>query len=68
MRYPGVVSGRFELTEAEYAVVAPFLPATTPRRGGRWRDHRQVINGILFRDRGAVAGRAGAVRAVGDVV
>jgi transposase len=20
----------------------------TPRRGGRWRDHRQVLNGILF--------------------
>jgi transposase len=22
---------------------------TKPRRGGRWRDHRQVLNGILFR-------------------
>lgn len=26
----------------------------TPQRGGRWRDHRQVINGILWRiDNGA---------------
>jgi transposase len=42
---------RFELTDEEYARIAPLLPDTTPQRGGRWRDHRQVINGILFRVR-----------------
>lgn len=42
---------RFELTDEEYAKVASLLPDMTPRRGGRWRDHRQVINGILFRVR-----------------
>jgi transposase len=26
-----------------------LLPAMTARRGGRWRDHRQVLNGIVFR-------------------
>jgi transposase len=40
---------RFELTDQEWARLAPLLPAMTPRRGGRWRDHRQVLNGILFR-------------------
>jgi transposase len=43
--------GRFELTDAEYERIAPLLPSLKPRRGGRWRDHRRVINGILFRVR-----------------
>jgi transposase len=29
----------------------------TPQRGGRWRDHRQVLNGILFRTRTGVPWR-----------
>jgi len=29
----------------------------TAQRGGRWRDHRQVINGILFRVRTGVPWR-----------
>jgi transposase len=29
----------------------PLLPDMTPKWGGRWRDHRQVINGILWRTR-----------------
>lgn len=29
----------------------PFLPDRTPRRGGRWMEHRQVINGVLWRTR-----------------
>lgn len=40
--------GRGELTEAAWAQMAPLLPAN----GGRdrpWRDHRQVVNGILWR-------------------
>jgi transposase len=51
------VSGRFELTDAEYARVEPLLPSMKPQRGGRWRDHRQVINGILFRVRTGVPWR-----------
>jgi transposase len=42
------VVGRGELTDAAWARIAPLLPA----RGGRgrqWRDHRQVINGILWK-------------------
>ncbi|MFE5300687.1 transposase [Streptomyces sp. NPDC056632] len=28
-----------------------MLPDRTPRRGGRWRDHRQVIDAIAFKYR-----------------
>src|SRR4029453_15948975 len=48
---------RFELSDEEWARLAPLLPAMTPRRGGRWRDHRQVLNGILFRVRSGVPWR-----------
>jgi transposase len=51
------VNRRFELTDEEWARLAPLLPAMTPRRGGRWRDHRQVLNGILFRVRSGVPWR-----------
>ena len=27
----------------------PLLPSMVPQRGGRWRDHRQVINAILWK-------------------
>ena len=48
---------RFEITDEEWARLEPLLPATTPRRGGRWRDHRQVLNGILFRVRSGIPWR-----------
>jgi transposase len=48
---------RFELTDQEWERLAPLLPAMTPKRGGRWRDHRQVLNGILFRTRTGVPWR-----------
>jgi transposase len=43
-----------DLTDVEWARLEPLLPSRAPQRGGRWRDHRQVINGILWRtDNGA---------------
>ncbi|QWQ41524.1 IS5 family transposase [Streptomyces sp. YPW6] len=42
--------GRGDLTDAEWERLRPFLPVTN-RRCGRWRDHRQVIDGILRRVR-----------------
>jgi transposase len=51
------VNRRFELTDQEWDRLAPLLPAMTPQRGGRWRDHRQVLNGILFRVRTGVPWR-----------
>ncbi|MFE9368154.1 IS5 family transposase [Streptomyces sp. NPDC006978] len=42
--------GRGDLTDAEWARLEPHLPKNVGR-GGRWRDHRVVISGILFRQR-----------------
>lgn len=40
---------RFELTDEEWERIAPLLPSNdTRRRGRRWRDHRTVMNGILW--------------------
>jgi transposase len=38
---------RGDLTNQEWAVLAPLLPAQ-PVQGRRWRDHRQVINAICW--------------------
>ncbi|MEU7315319.1 IS5 family transposase [Streptomyces sp. NPDC007083] len=32
------------LTDAQWARIEPLLPDRTPKRGGRWRDHREVID------------------------
>lgn len=42
---------RHDLTDDEWALVEPLLPDRTPQRGGQWRDHRQVVNGVLWRVR-----------------
>lgn len=39
---------RHELTDQAWATIRPLLPATN-RPGGRWADHRRVINGILWK-------------------
>ena len=39
--------GRGELTDQAWARIEPLLPVSG--RGRRWRDHRQVINGILWK-------------------
>ena len=47
-----VVAG--DLTDLDWERLEPLLPSRKPQRGGRWRDHRQVIDGILWRiDNGA---------------
>ncbi|WP_405632416.1 IS5 family transposase [Streptomyces sp. NBC_01174] len=37
------------LTDAQWARIKPLLPDRTPRRGGRWRDHREVIDAIAWK-------------------
>ncbi|MEH0509283.1 IS5 family transposase [Streptomyces sp. B21-106] len=37
------------LTDAQWARIEPLLPNRTPKRGGRWRDHREVIDAIAFK-------------------
>ncbi|MFF3334195.1 transposase [Streptomyces sp. NPDC002888] len=39
------------LTDEQWARIEPLLPDRTPKRGGRWRDHRQVIDAIAFKYR-----------------
>ncbi|WP_455680984.1 IS5 family transposase [Streptomyces huasconensis] len=48
--------GRGDLTDAEWARLEPFLPVSNGRCG-RWRNHRQVIDGILHRVRTGVQWR-----------
>lgn len=40
--------GRGELTDTAWVRIAPSLPASSGR-GRRWRDHRMVINGVLWK-------------------
>ncbi len=47
---------RGDLSDAEWARLRPFLPVSNGRCG-RWRDHRQVIDGILHRVRTGVQWR-----------
>ncbi|MFS0695437.1 IS5 family transposase [Streptomyces nitrosporeus] len=42
------MAGRGELSNEVWARVAPLLPGVDGR-GRPWRDHRQVINGVLWR-------------------
>lgn len=42
---------RGELTDRQWAALAPLLPARKPRTGRPAKDHRQIINGILWIDR-----------------
>lgn len=50
------MTDRGDLTEAEWRRLEPLLPAGN-NRCGRWRDHRQVVNGILHRVRTGVQWR-----------
>ena len=42
---------RHDLTDEEWARLEPLLPDRSPRRGGRWADHRRVLNGVFWRTR-----------------
>jgi transposase len=42
--------GRGELTDQAWKQIEPLLPPNG-RRGGQWRDHRTVINGIIWKYR-----------------
>ncbi|WP_435246920.1 IS5 family transposase, partial [Streptomyces sp. NRRL F-5630] len=48
--------GRGDLTNREWSLLEPHLPPLGGR-GGRWNDHRVVVNGILFRVRTGVPWR-----------
>jgi len=52
-----MVMGRGLVSDAAWVVLEPLLPDRSPRRGGRWRDHRQVIEGIAYKYRVGVPWR-----------
>ncbi|GAA5215913.1 transposase [Streptomyces thinghirensis] len=37
------------LTDAQWARIELILPDRTPKRGGRWRDRREVIDAIVYK-------------------
>jgi transposase len=45
------VLDRHDLTDEEWARLEPLLPDRAPRRGRQWADHRQVVDGVLWRTR-----------------
>ncbi|MFF8411225.1 IS5 family transposase [Streptomyces omiyaensis] len=48
--------GRGDLTDLEWARLEPHLPKNTGR-GGRWKSHRVIIDGIFFRQRTGIPWR-----------
>ncbi|MFF4999646.1 IS5 family transposase [Streptomyces sp. NPDC000656] len=44
-----IVGLHVPLTDAQWARIEPLLPDRTPKRGGRWRDHREVIDAIAWK-------------------
>lgn len=41
--------GRYDLTDAQYALIEPELPTNVGKVGAPWHAHRPIINGILWR-------------------
>jgi transposase len=41
--------GRYELTDEQYALIAPELPTNDGKTGHPWHPHRPLINGIFWR-------------------
>ncbi len=39
------------LTDEMWARIEPLLPDRMPKRGGQWRDHREVLEAIIWRTR-----------------
>ncbi len=45
------------LSDAEWELVEPLMPSSDGRRGRRFRDHRLVVEGIIYRYRTGIAWR-----------
>lgn len=39
---------RYELSDEQWGKIADLFPANRCKRGGQWKDHRQVLNGMLW--------------------
>ena len=45
------------LSDADWARIEPLMPSSEGRRGRPFRDHRQVVEGIIYRFRTGIAWR-----------
>src|ERR1700712_1237299 len=71
LREAGGVSRKQLLTDEQWALVEPLLPPQRSGRGRPMRDHRQVVEGVIYRYRCGIAWRdlpAVVVRSVADGV
>ena len=49
---------RHDMTDEQWALIAPLLPPSTAGQAGRpWSDHRRVINAVLWRTRAGTTWR-----------
>ncbi len=51
------MSDRNVISDAVWVRLEPLLPSRTPQRGGRWKDHRLMLEGIAWRFRTGAPGR-----------
>jgi transposase len=40
---------RHELSDAQWELIADLMPRAGRHGGGRWCDHRQVVNGLMWK-------------------
>jgi transposase len=40
---------RYELADEQWALLEDLMPGASRRGGGAWRDHRQVLDGLLWK-------------------
>ncbi|GAB3870004.1 hypothetical protein GCM10028801_46500 [Nocardioides maradonensis] len=45
------------MNDAQWARIEPLMPSSEGRRGRPWREHRQVVEGIIYRFRTGIAWR-----------
>lgn len=46
-----IVARSEQISDEAWALIEPLLPSSAGCRGGQWRDHRQVLEAILWRYR-----------------
>jgi transposase len=46
-----IVARMEQLSDEAWALIEPLLPSSAGCRGGQWRDHRRVLEAILWRYR-----------------
>ena len=53
----GAMSRTQALTDAQWALISPLMPSSDGKQGKPFGDHRQVVEGIIYRYRTGIAWR-----------